>query len=100
MNITSEIINEWLAGNPTKELFLNRTLGLDNMVWVDVEKSIDITTAELTEMEAQTLNSQYQRDRATAYPSIEDQLDAIYHGGVAGWKADIKAVKDANPKPV
>tara|TARA_B100001093_G_C26592474_1_gene912153 strand:+ start:533 stop:673 length:141 start_codon:yes stop_codon:yes gene_type:complete len=31
--------------------------------------------------------------------SIEDQLDNIYHNGVDAWKADIKAIKDANPKP-
>ena len=35
---------------------------------------------------------------AEAYPSIEDQLDNIYHNGVDAWKADIKAIKDANPK--
>jgi hypothetical protein len=44
-------------------------------------------------------NAQYARDRAEAYPSIADQLDKIYHSGVAGWKADIKVIKDANPKP-
>tara|TARA_R100001443_G_C3267581_1_gene157182 strand:- start:158 stop:478 length:321 start_codon:yes stop_codon:yes gene_type:complete len=42
---------------------------------------------------------QYQRDRAVAYPSIEDQLDKIYHSGIDEWKKDIKAVKDKYPKP-
>ena len=42
---------------------------------------------------------QYQRDRAEAYPSIEDQLDKIYHSGIDEWKKDIKAVKDKFPKP-
>ena len=42
---------------------------------------------------------QYQQDRADAYPSIPDQLDKIYHEGIDGWKADIKAVKDEYPKP-
>ena len=32
------------------------------------------------------------------YPSIADQLDDIYHNGIDGWKATIKAIKDANPK--
>jgi hypothetical protein len=41
---------------------------------------------------------QYARDRAEAYPSTADQLDDIYHNGVDGWKATIKAVKDAYPK--
>jgi hypothetical protein len=44
-------------------------------------------------------STQYMRDREAAYPSIQDQLDSIYHSGVAGWKLNIKAVKDAHPKP-
>jgi hypothetical protein len=36
--------------------------------------------------------------RAEAYPSTVDQLDDIYHNGVDGWKATIKAVKDTYPK--
>jgi hypothetical protein len=41
---------------------------------------------------------QYQRDRVVQYPSIGDQLDDIYHNGIDGWKATIKAVKDKYPK--
>ena len=33
------------------------------------------------------------------YPPIADQLDDIFHNGVAGWKKTIQAVKDAHPKP-
>ena len=40
----------------------------------------------------------YQQLRAAAYPSIPDQLDAIFHGGIEGWMAEIQAVKDAYPK--
>ena len=36
--------------------------------------------------------------RQRAYPSIDEQLDDIYHNGIDGWKATIKAIKDANPK--
>ena len=56
-------------------------------------------TAEVIRLQAEYDNAQYARDRAEAYPSIADQLDKIYHSGVAGWKADIKVIKDANPKP-
>lgn len=42
---------------------------------------------------------QYKEQRANAYPAIEDQLDEIYHNGVAAWKVTIKAVKDTYPKP-
>ena len=42
---------------------------------------------------------EYKVNRANEYPSIEDQLDTIYHSGVAGWKTTIKAIKDKYPKP-
>ena len=40
----------------------------------------------------------YNVARQAEYPSIVDQLDKIYHGGVDAWKADIKAIKDKYPK--
>jgi len=52
-----------------------------------------------TELDADLAATKYQRDRAAEYPSIEDQLDTIYHSGVAGWKTQIKAIKDKYPKP-
>ena len=42
---------------------------------------------------------EYKINRANEYPPIEDQLDDIYHNGVAGWKTTIKAIKDKYPKP-
>ncbi len=42
---------------------------------------------------------EYKINRANEYPPIEDQLDTIYHSGVAGWKTTIKAIKDKYPKP-
>ena len=42
---------------------------------------------------------QYKYDRASAYPSIADQLDKIYHEGIDAWKAQIAAVKQSYPKP-
>ena len=41
---------------------------------------------------------QYDELRSIEYPPIEDQLDKIYHSGVAAWKKDIKAIKDKYPK--
>lgn len=37
-------------------------------------------------------------NRRNDYPSIADQLDDIYHNGIDGWKATIKATKDKYPK--
>lgn len=42
--------------------------------------------------------AEYQRNRAIEYPSIEDQLDEIYHNGIDAWKAKIKETKDKYPK--
>lgn len=36
--------------------------------------------------------------RRNEYPTIEDQLDTLYHGGYDAWKAQIQAVKDKYPK--
>jgi len=44
-------------------------------------------------------NDSYKSQRKAEYPSIEDQLDDIYHNGVAAWKTTIKAIKDKYPKP-
>jgi hypothetical protein len=54
---------------------------------------------EVTRLQDEYDNAQYARDRATAYPPMADQLDDIFHNGVAGWKKTIQAVKDTYPKP-
>ena len=43
-------------------------------------------------------NDSYKSKRKAEYPSIEDQLDDIYHNGIDGWKATIKTTKDKYPK--
>jgi len=43
-------------------------------------------------------NDSYKSKRRAEYPSIADQLDDIYHNGIDGWKATIKAVKDKYAK--
>jgi hypothetical protein len=58
----------------------------------------DIDAARAT-IDAEYAALEYSRNRAKEYPSIEDQLDTIYHSGVAGWKTKIKAIKDKYPKP-
>ena len=55
-------------------------------------------TAEVTRLQAEYDNKEYQRQRAKAYPPIADQLDTIYHGGIDAWKAQIAAVKEEFPK--
>ena len=51
-----------------------------------------------TDVNAWTDTEAYKSKRANEYPSIVDQLDDIYHNGIDGWKATIKATKDKYPK--
>ena len=44
-------------------------------------------------------NDSYKSQRKAEYPSLEDQLDDIYHNGIDAWKATIKTIKDKYPKP-
>lgn len=57
--------------------------------------------AKLAELQAQwdADNAPYKLARASAYPSIADQLDQIYHEGIDAWKETIAAVKAEYPKP-
>ena len=50
------------------------------------------------QIKAKINETAYMDKRAKEYPSIVDQLDDIYHNGIDGWKATIKAVKDKYPK--
>ena len=57
--------------------------------------------AKMVEVQAEYDANQYQRDRATAYPTIQDQLDMQYWDNVNGtttWEDAIAKVKADNPK--
>ena len=77
----------------------------NTIIWQDLvqnqptDAEID---AEVIRLQAEYDAKQYARDRATAYPSIQDQLDMQYWDSVNGtttWKDAIEAVKTENPKP-
>lgn len=73
----------------------------DELEWLDTTQTQPTDTeitAELTRLQAEYDSKQYARDRAADYPSIADQLDTLYHGGIDAWKAEVKAVKDKYPK--
>ena len=54
--------------------------------------------AELKRLQDEYDANEYQRSRASEYPSIADQLDEIFHNGINAWKAVIKKTKDKYPK--
>ena len=57
--------------------------------------------AKMAELQAEYDANQYQRDRATAYPSIQEQLDMQYWdkvNGTTNWEDAIAKVKSDIPK--
>ena len=65
---------------------------------INIDESV--VSDKMDELQAEYDALKYQRDRKPEYPSIADQLDYIYHNGIAKWKSDmVKPVKDAHPKP-
>jgi hypothetical protein len=69
--------------------------------WVEVTKDqIDAEIAEAQQAKFDALS--YSEKRMDEYPSIGDQLDALFHAGVfpAEMAATIQAVKDKYPKDV
>ncbi len=58
--------------------------------------------AKMVEVKAEYDANQYQRDRATAYPSIQEQLDMQYWdkvNGTTNWEDAIAKVKSDIVKP-
>tara|TARA_R100001480_G_scaffold97593_1_gene102215 strand:- start:263 stop:559 length:297 start_codon:yes stop_codon:yes gene_type:complete len=66
----------------------------------DITDTIDMKAVEAKakELQADYDAKEYQRKRASEYPSTADQLDDLYHNGIDGWKETIKAIKDKHPK--
>jgi hypothetical protein len=72
------------------------------LVWLDKTQSKpkeDEVEAEVLRLQTEYENNQYQRLRESSYPSIQDQLDILYHQGYDGWKEEINKVKEKYPKP-
>ena len=65
----------------------------------DEQPTEETIQTKLKELEADYDAKKYQRDRASAYPSWQEQMDLLYHGGVDALKAELKKTKDKFPKP-
>ena len=86
---------------PEGAKFVQEGIEYSGLKWIDERPKPTETelNAKVAELQAEYDALQYQRDRAEQYPSYADQFDTIYHQGIDAWKAEIKKVKDANPKP-
>ena len=76
----------------------------DSVTWINYENPP--VTNEQIAAEQQRLQMihdwhEYRRNRATEYPTIQEQLDALYHAGVfpPEMSARIRAVKEKYPAP-
>ena len=67
-------------------------------VWLSDGTKIDV--ADNTELNTAFRNEEARENRAAEYPSIGDQLDALFHAGVfpADMESKIQAVKNKYPK--
>ena len=97
MALDHEAIRKAYASIATiDDSFVNYGLDASGNKVTLVQSAIDSARATLN---AEYAALEYSRNRAAEYPPIEDQLDTIYHNGIAGWKTTIKAIKDKYPKP-
>ena len=75
----------------------------DTIEWLDTEKTQPTESqiaTELAKLQAEYEAKEYQRKRVLEYPSIGDQLDALFHAGVfpEDMAEQIQAIKDKYPK--
>ena len=74
------------------------------LIWHDTEQTKPTTTElsdEVVRLQAEYDSLEYSRTRASKYPPIGDQLDAMWKGGddAAAMKVIVDQVKLDHPKP-
>ena len=75
----------------------------DELNWLDSNTTKPTESeiqAELTRLQAEFDANEYQRQRASEYPSWEKQLEKIYDDGIDAWKTEmVDPIKAKYPKP-
>ena len=79
------ILKSVLKINPNAQVSISGN-DINSIVWENGTTPIPISDieAKMEEVQAEYDANQYQRDRAIAYPSIQDQLDMQYWDKVNG----------------
>jgi hypothetical protein len=98
----TDIIKSIKAINPNAQASVNAE-DINQITWHNGTTPIPTNEilAKQQELIVEYNSKQYQRDRAKAYPSIEEQLDMQYWDKVNGtdtWEQAINAVKAQYPK--
>lgn len=90
---------KWEIKNDADSLNVN----YNDIVWNDTfydipseQKLLDLIDQS---KRADQTDLRYLFERRQAYPSIEEQLDFIFHNDIDVWKSRIQAIKDKYPKP-
>ena len=96
------IIKAILKLNPTAQVSVSED-DINKITWENGTTPIakELILAKVAELQAEYEANQYQRDRAVAYPSIQEQLDMQYWDKINGtnnWQDAINAVKAQYPK--
>jgi len=100
--MNNTVIKAILKINPNAEVSVNDD-DINQITWHNGTTPISVSDikAKMVEVQAEYDANQYQRDRATAYPTIQEQLDMQYWDNVNGttnWEDAIAKVKADNPK--
>jgi len=96
------IIEAILKINPNAQVSINND-DINQITWHEGTTPIPVADieAKIAELQAEYNNKQYQRDRAEAYPSLEEQMDMQYWDKVNGtnnWETKIAEIKAQFPK--
>jgi len=95
------IIEAILRINPNAQVSVNGS-DIDNIQWIDTQPiAKELILEKVAELQTEYEAKQYQRDRAKAYPSIQEQLDMQYWDKINNtnnWEQTINAVKNKYPK--
>ena len=98
------IIEAILKINPNAEVTVKgNDINTCKIEWLNGTTPIPVADieAKMTELQAEYNANEYQRERATAYPSIQEQLDMQYWdkvNGTTNWEDAIAKVKSDIPK--
>jgi hypothetical protein len=98
----TDIIRAIKAINPNAEVMISAE-DINQIIWLNGTTPISANEilAKQQELIAEYNSKQYQRDRAKAYPSIQEQLDLQYWDKINNtdnWEQAINAVKAQYPK--
>lgn len=88
------IAKEKIENHPNTEYIVKDTFDLTKDMGDGLVVEGFLTATEFL----QRYNADYATKRINEYPSIEEQLDKIFHEGVDAWKSNIQAIKEKYPK--